>query len=203
MSGGLLIVLEGIDGSGKSTLARNIEAALQAKGYQTILTREPTDGPHGAKIRALAERGERDGITPQEEFQLFHEDRKEHVAKVVQPALASGAVVIQDRSYFSTVAYQSLRGLDGAWILKESESVAPKPDVLLVVDVPVETALERISKSRGTPRDDFERADALRKIRETFLGFEGAVVIDGLGAIKTVEEHALRAILPKLWGEHQ
>ena len=177
---GVLIVLEGIDGSGKTTLARNLAAALAAEGHEVVSTREPTDGPYGKQIRALAASG-RHGVTPEQELELFMADRRQHVAEVVRPALARGAVVVQDRSYFSTVAYQGERGLDRAELLALGEAVAPRPDVLLVVDLPAEAAVARIRAARDHGTDDFEAVDALARIREVFLGFEGAKVVDARG----------------------
>lgn len=196
---GLLIVLEGIDGTGKTTLARGLRDALQERGYRVVLTREPTDGPIGRRIRALAASG-RERVTPEEEFSLFHEDRRVHVEEVVRPALAEGDIVIQDRSYFSTVAYQGQRGLDRARLLAESESIAPRPDLLFVVDLPVEDALRRIERSRGSPTDDFEVASRLEEVRQVFLGFDGAIVLDGAQTAEAVLGAALTHVLRRLDG---
>jgi dTMP kinase len=194
---GVLIVLEGIDGSGKTTLARNLAAALAAEGREVVSTREPTDGPFGRQIRAIAAAG-RHGVTPQEELALFMADRREHVAQVVLPALARGAVVVQDRSYFSTVAYQGERGLDRAELLALGESVAPRPDVLLVVDLPAADAVARIHAARSHGQDDFEQVDALARIRQVFLGFEGARVVDARGAQGETLAQALAFVRPAL-----
>ena len=123
MSAGLLIVIEGIDGSGKSTLARGLAERLRALGRHVIETREPTDGPDGQKIRTLAASGQRDQISAEEEFALFHRDRTEHVKSLIRPSLAAGHVVIQDRSYFSTMAYQGQRGIPLKEIRQRSEEV--------------------------------------------------------------------------------
>ena len=187
---GTLIVLEGIDGSGKTTLARRIAAAVRAEGREVIETREPTDGPYGRKIREIAASG-RVGVTAEEELELFMADRRAHVAEVVRPALARGAVVIQDRSYFSTVAYQGERGLDRDRLLALGQSVAPTPDLLLVVDLPAEVAVERIRTGRGAALDDFEAVDALRRIRSVFLGFPGTTVVDATQPPEAVAEAAL------------
>jgi dTMP kinase len=175
---GFLLVLEGIDGSGKSTLARGLAKIFESRGREVVMTREPTDGPFGKKIRALAATG-RDAVSAEEEFQLFHQDRIAHVRELVRPSIARGAIVIQDRSYFSSVAYQGERGLDRDRLLRESESIAPKPDALVVVDVPASVAVTRIKSSRGGGQDDFEAEQALDRIRQVFLGFSGAQVVDG------------------------
>jgi dTMP kinase len=193
VTAGKLIVLEGIDGSGKTTLARGIADRLRARGREVVSTKEPTDGPIGQRIRALAATS-REAISAEEEFRLFHEDRIAHVTELVRPSLAAGAIVVQDRSYFSTIAYQGERGLDRDRLRAISESVAPKPDVLLVVDVPAELALERIEVSRNAKRDDFEKLESLRRIREVFLALPGAIVLDGRAAPEVLLDEALVAI---------
>lgn len=197
MGRGFLLVLEGVDGSGKTTLARSLAQVLSARGYEVVSTREPTDGPYGRQIRALAATG-RGAVTAEEELQLFHQDRQAHVAQVVRPALDRGAVVIQDRSYFSTIAYQGERGLDRSQILRQSQAIAPAPDLLLVVDVPAEVAVERIRVSRGAAPDDFEGQQALARIREVFRGFREAVVLDGREAPEVVLAQALQILEPLL-----
>lgn len=189
----VLIVVEGIDGSGKSTLAAGLAAMLRARGRSVLTTCEPTDGPIGQRIRALAKSG-RSAVTAEEEFQLFHQDRLAHVRDRVRPALAAGTIVIQDRSYFSTVAYQGERGLDRARLLALSEAIAPKPDVLLVVDVPVDVALARIARSRGAAPDDFEKKESLERVRQVFLALPGAAMIDGTAPPEEALKTAARII---------
>lgn len=119
---------------------------------------------------------------------------------VVRPALARGEVVVQDRSYFSTVAYQGERGLDRNELLASNLSLAPAPDVLLVVDVPAELAAERIRSTRGFT-DDFEAVEALRRIRDVFLGFPSARVIDATGSPDATLALAIAAVegaIPRL-----
>jgi dTMP kinase len=191
---GRLIVIEGIDGAGKSTLQRGLAESLRARGRTVLCTKEPTDGPLGQRIRALARDG-RGSVSPEEELALFHEDRRQHVQEVVRPALERGEVVIQDRSFHSTVAYQGERGLDRAELWAKSLEIAPLPDLLLVVDLPAEVALERIRKNRAGA-DDFEQLDGLRRIRSTFLGFPGALVLDGTLPPETLLDAAEAALRP-------
>ncbi|MCX7017301.1 MAG: dTMP kinase, partial [Candidatus Sumerlaeota bacterium] len=123
---GLLVVLEGIDGTGKSTQARRLAEALEARGHTTRVLREPTDGPHGSELRRMAREGRTD---PQRERALFIADRREDVERNIRPALARGEIVVMDRYYFSTVAYQGARGLDPDELRAENEAFAPKPDL--------------------------------------------------------------------------
>lgn len=191
-------MIEGIDGAGKSTLQRGLAEHFRGQGRTVLCTKEPTDGPLGQRIRALARTG-REGVSAEEEAALFHEDRRQHVATVVRPALARGEIVIQDRSFHSTVAYQGERGLDRGALLAESLRIAPVPDVLLVVDLPPEVALERIRRSR-TGADDFERLEGLERVREVFLGFPGALVLDGTLPEPALLEVAKRLIDPVIPG---
>src|SRR5690606_35569687 len=105
---------EGIDGSGKTTTARRIAETLSAAGYHAKYLREPTDGPHGRKLRELmTQPGERD---VQEEFRLFLLDRREDVDQHIDPLLQAGGIVCIDRYYISSMAYQGALGLDPAHI---------------------------------------------------------------------------------------
>ncbi len=161
---GVLVVLEGIDGAGKSTQLRRLKEALERDGVEVIADREPTDGPHGRRLRASAVEGR---LGPQEELDLFIADRREHVAQVILPALASGKVVLLDRYYFSNAAYQGSRGLDWEEILRVNEEFAPVPDLLLWLDLPPEASASRI-EGRGMEVNAFEHRDHLERCREIF-----------------------------------
>lgn len=163
---GLLIAIEGIDGAGKSTLARHLAQRLDAAGLATRSTHEPTDGPFGRRLRASAQRGRLDAT---EELALFLQDRAQHVTKLIQPALDQGAIVITDRYYFSTIAYQGARGLDPREIRARNEAIAPPPDLLVLCDLPIDLALERIERHRGDIPNAFEHRDALTRCRDLFL----------------------------------
>jgi len=175
VTAGRLVVIEGIDGGGKSTLARGLVASPELGHREVVATREPTDGPEGHRLRTAAARGER--FAPREELDLFFADRRRHVTEVVEPALARGAIVVQDRSFFSTAAYQGLRGFDRSQILRDSRAFAPEPDVLLVVDLPVEVALAR-AEARGRT-DAFEDPESLQDIRAFFGALDSARRLDG------------------------
>ena len=189
---GRLLAFEGIDGSGKSTQARKLAEYLRAQGREVLLTREPTDGPWGRKIR---EARFKERLSPEDELHAFIEDRKQHVTEEIAPALARGAVVIIDRYYYSTAAYQGARGLDPQQLLATNRAFAPKPDVVVLVDVTPEQALQRIS-SRGERQDLFETKAALTAVRENFLQLSKEphfVVVDGAGDEATVFQRVLRA----------
>ena len=162
---GLLIVLEGIDGSGKSTLVRGLAAWLRERGREVVTSREPTDGPHGTALRQSAKTGR---LSINDEFNLFLKDRTEHVATLISPALDRGAVVILDRYYFSTAAYQGARGLDPRAIIAANEKFAPVPDLILLLDIDPAAGSARIH-SRGDAPDDFESLGYQREVRRIFL----------------------------------
>lgn len=163
---GRLIVFEGVDGAGKSTQIRRLDALLRARGATTRLSREPTDGPDGARIRSAAARHER--LPPDEELRLFIEDRRAHVRDLILPALAAGQVVLLDRYFPSTVAYQGARGHDADALLDLNRAFAPDPDLLLIFDLPPEVGLARIRDKRQQQADDFEIPDLLRHSRAIF-----------------------------------
>ena len=123
---GKLIVIEGIDGSGKSTLAENLSQALSKLGHDCVRLKEPTNGFWGQKIRTMLTQHQE--ITPEQEFEWFLNDRKEDVVNNILPSLQNGKIVILDRYYFSSVVYQSIRGIDRNTILKANTAFSPLPD---------------------------------------------------------------------------
>jgi dTMP kinase len=197
LSGGavaVLIAFEGIDGAGKSTQIARLARWLEERGREVVTTREPTDGPWGQKIRVAAQSGR---MAPADELAAFIADRRDHVAAVIAPALAAGKVVLIDRYYISTAAYQGARGLDPAEIVA-AHDFAPAPDLVLIFDLPPAVGLERLRR-RG-PADLFEIEDELARVREIFLNLEIAnkVVIDAArpaGEIAADIERRVGAVL--------
>ncbi len=164
----MFIVFEGIDGTGKSTQVNLLAEALRAQGREVITSKEPTDGPHGSRLRDSAETGR---LSPQEELDLFHLDRKEHVESLIKPALARDAVVILDRYFFSTMAYQGIRGFDPLEIRKTNEEFAPLPDFVFVLELNLDTALDRIGVRDGQA-NEFEQREALQQCHNIFASLE-------------------------------
>lgn len=183
--GGLLIVLEGIDGTGKSTQAKRLGEWFISQGREVVLSREPTSGPWGRKLRETAATGR---LSPEDELQYFLNDRRQHVEELITPSLAAGKVVILDRYYFSTMAYQGARGFDPTEIRRKNEAFAPAPDLLLIMDLDVDTSLERIG-ARGDTANEFEKRENLERCREIFLSIKGEPfvrVIDSSGSLDDV-----------------
>jgi dTMP kinase len=164
ISSGVLIAFEGIDGSGKSTQASMLGDWARGLGFEVVATKEPTSGTWGARIReSMFTRR----LSPDEELKCFVNDRREHVDSLILPALKRGALVIIDRYYYSTVAYQGARGLDPGAVLALNRDFAPIPDLVFLIDVEPKTGLERVSK-RGAGQDLFETLDELTKARQIF-----------------------------------
>jgi dTMP kinase len=168
---GRLIAFEGLDGSGKSTQISRLAQSLRQAGHDPVVTAEPTGGEFGRLIRAMAS-GRAPRVAPEEELRWFVEDRREHVASCIEPALATGRPVLTDRYFLSTVAYQGAAGLDPARILAESEAEFPIPDLVLLLDLDAETALERV-RARGAQLEGaFEARERLEKVASIFRQVE-------------------------------
>ncbi len=180
---GFLLILEGIDGAGKSTLLRALAAHLRARGLTVTTSREPTDGPHGTALRHSARTGR---LSLADELDLFLKDRAEHVTTLIQPALQRGEVVILDRYYLSTAAYQGARGADPAEIIARNEAFAPQPDLVLLLDIDPLGGTGRILH-RGDQPDDFEAVTYLARVREIFLSLPQPF-IRRINATRPVEE---------------
>jgi dTMP kinase len=193
MNPGLLIVIEGIDGTGKSTQARRLGEWFEKHGREVVLSREPTDGPWGRKLRESAATGR---LSPQDELEYFLNDRRQHVDEKIRPALAAGKVVILDRYYFSTMAYQGARGFDPVEIRRLNEEFAPVPDLLLILDLDVDTAHQRIGH-RGDSTNEFEKHESLTRCRGIFLSLKDeqfARVIDSSGTLDEVAARIREAV---------
>ncbi len=165
---GLLVVVEGVDGAGKSTVLRDLSEHCRSRGLAVTVSREPTDGPHGRRLRASATEGR---LALEAELDLFVRDRRDHVHSLIQPALNRGEVVLLDRYYLSTAAYQGARGADPEAVLALNESFAPVPDLVLLLDLDPLISLERI-QARGGGTDAFERLEALEAVRRIFLSIQ-------------------------------
>ena len=162
----MLVAFEGIDGTGKSTQIRLLAESLRDMGHNVQVTREPTDGPVGQRIRELfTSRAE---VSQEEELELFLADRRQHVAEVIKPALSAGRIVLTDRYYLSTAAYQGAAGLDPAEIIRRNEQFAPVPDLVLLLVVPPALGVKRIRTLRGESLNAFEQEKELKKVAEIF-----------------------------------
>ena len=191
---GRLLAFEGLDGCGKSTQVAALARALEQAGHELIATREPSDGPAGRRIRSMARSGQR--VAPEEELRWFVEDRRAHVAEVIRPALASGRLVLTDRYYLSTVAYQGARGLDAAMILADSEAEFPLPDLAILLEIEPEVSLARVG-DRGEPLDAaFEQREFLERVAANYRALDRPylVRVDARGSEDAVHAAVVRCV---------
>lgn len=163
MSSGAFIVLEGLDGAGKTTIAKKLCGDLEKIGLGVLYTYEPTDSE---VVRAVRDQYSafRD---PYVDALAFALDRLIHVKRDILPALNKGLVVISDRYYYSSVAYQSAYGADMEWVL-EVNKYALSPDIAIYLDVDPEVSLQRRA-GLASRFPEFERAELLERVRSIYL----------------------------------
>lgn len=166
---GKFITLEGMDGAGKSTHIPNIIELLKARGFEVVSTREPGGTSLGERLRELLLH---ESMNPETETLLMFAARREHIAQVIEPALARGAYVLSDRFTDATFAYQSagkgvlpskIRELE-AWVQEGLQ-----PDLTLLFDVPVSVSIDRLASARAPDKFERESQDFFEKIRASYL----------------------------------
>jgi dTMP kinase len=200
---GKFITLEGGEGTGKSTQAKRLAEALKKRGLSVVTTREPGGSLGAEQIRKLLVEGEPGRWDAMTETLLMFAARADHVAQTIKPALAKGAWVICDRFTDSTYAYQGVgRGVPRE-VIRRIESVALmefKPDFTLILDLPVETGLERAGARRGN-ENRFEKFDTAfhKKLRKAFQDIANrsatrCTTIDAGGTEEEVAEQIWKAV---------
>jgi dTMP kinase len=169
---GRFITLEGGDGAGKTTLARSLAQALQAKGRDVVVTREPGGSPGADEIRKLIVEGPPDRWSSLSEALLFSAARNDHLERTIRPALARGAWVICDRYLDSTIAYQVIgRGLPETVFAALRDLIgAEAPDLTLMLDIDPAIGLKRAA-ARGGPQGRYEAIEQgfHARVRQGFL----------------------------------
>ncbi len=193
------VTLEGIEGCGKSTQARRLAEAL---GDRVLLTREPGGTPLGQGIRALLLDAAHLHVVPEAEVLLFFADRAQHVREVLRPALAEGRLVISDRYLDSSLAYQGhgrRLSLELLQAVAELATGGLRPDLSLLLDLPVEAGLARLAGRGAANRLDAEPREFHERVRE---GYERLVQadpgrwarVDARGTEDAVTERLLQAL---------
>lgn len=192
---GTFVVFEGGEGSGKSTQARRL-----AEQRGALLTRQPGGSEIGARIRELLLSPDTEGLDARAEALLMAADRAQHVAQVIEPALAAGQDVVCDRYVASSLAYQGAGrelGIEAVLALSQFAVDGLYPDVVFLLDVPVEVSRRRV----GGEQDRLEREadDFHSRVRSAFLGFaeshsEQWVSIDGTLSKALVQEQISSAM---------
>lgn len=204
MEKGKFIVLEGIDGSGKSSQTGPLMERLRALGIPCRDTREPTGGPVGSLIRQIFT----GRVTADNRViaALYAADRIDHLVNEVDgllSAIDSGVTVVGDRYYFSSYAYHSV-DVDMDWVIEANALSAQllRPTLTVFLDVPVDTALERIRQNRFV-EEIFDQEDRLRKTRELYFrafdrlkDVEKVAVVDGSGTQDEVVGRIWDAVKP-------
>jgi dTMP kinase len=190
---GIFIVIEGIDGTGKSTQANLLRDAFLRAGRDVVVSREPTDGEYGRQLRESASRGRH---SPEQELDLFVKDRTQHVENLIKPALAEGKVVILDRYFYSTLAYQGARGVDIPSLRADMERRFPIPDAVFVLDMDPAVSRKRIAQSRGEHPNEFESPEGLLRARAIFQSLTDPYVthIDATGSKPEVHAVIVNAL---------
>jgi dTMP kinase len=202
---GLFLAFEGGEGVGKTAQARLIAIWLREQGYDVVATHEPGATKIGMRLRALLLDTAHAGMSPHCEALLYAADRAEHVAKVIDPALERGAVVITDRYIDSSLAYQGAgRGLTAADIarLNSWATEGREPDLTILLDMDPEEGLSR--RARSADRLEAEPLDFHRRVRAGFLMLARArpdhyLVLDAaapLGEITEQIKDRIREVLP-------
>jgi len=170
---GQFITVEGIEGVGKTTNIEFIQQRLLAAGKDVVVTREPGGTPLGEAIRGLLLDPEYTGMDSSCELQLMFAARAEHLARVIRPALDKGQWVLCDRFTDATYAYQGGgRGIDTGVIARLEELVQGdfRPDLTLLLDVPVEIGLARASERGKLDRFEQEKVEFFERVRQAYLG---------------------------------
>ena len=166
---GKFITLEGMDGAGKSTHISNIIQILQAQGHEVISTREPGGTALGEKLRELLLH---ENMHPETETLLMFAARREHIDRVISPALVRGTYVLSDRFTDATYAYQcGAKGVPASKIqlLEQWVQSDIQPDITLLFDVPVEVSLDRLATARSPDKFERENAEFFTRIRHAYL----------------------------------
>lgn len=192
---GKFIVFEGLDGSGQSTQANLLAEFLENKGFSVLTTKEPTlDSAAGKLIREALDGKKK--IPPRKLQELYAEDRRKHLNKVIIPNLKKDKVVISDRYCFSSFAYGRLEApLD--YLLKINDKFL-MPDLVFFMDTQPETAVLRIEK-KGKKKTFFEKKEKLKKVyqnyKKIFKKFKNVIIINGEKSIKEAHRQIVKNII--------
>ncbi len=184
---GVFIVVEGIDGAGKTLHSRNLCFQLHKKEFDVRCTAEPSENFIGRLVRE--EFLHRRKIAPEVETLLFAADRFQHIRNEVSPMLKQGCIVVSDRYYYASIAYQGAQGVDTEWI-RCINNFAPKPDLAIYLDVPADVALSRIHRSKSV----MEEIELEKKVREIYLDLakkNELTYLDGNRSIEIVDKEML------------
>ena len=203
---GYFISFEGIDGSGKSTQIQRLADFLRSLRFDIVVTREPGGSVGGEEIRKLLLQGDVDRWSAETEILLFTAARRDHLERIILPAMKNGQIVICDRFTDSTRMYQGMRGpkLKKLVDMLDKEVIGHDPDLTILIDIDPEIGLRR-AKSRETVEERFEDfgLELQKKMRKGFLDlskqFSNRIsVIDGLQSEDKVSKEICSIVKAKL-----
>jgi dTMP kinase len=165
----LFIVFDGLDGSGKGEMIERLSEYLDKKGkYNILITKEPTDGEYGKQIKEILKKEKNAKQGAELCLKLFVKDREKHLKKEIEPFLKQpNSIVICDRYYYSTIAFQHTQGIAIEKIITENMPFRT-PDITFILDLPADIALERIHE-RGEEKEKFEQLAFMKELRQNFL----------------------------------
>ena len=199
------VAFEGIDYAGKGTQIALLQPWLARRYYTPINLFEPTYGQYGKAIRK--EIVELTHSSTSRQTDLLTEDRRQHVRYKIQPLLDFVRrhpffLIVQDRCYFSAPAYQGSGKACMLSMLKAQQKIAPPPDIVFLIDLPVDDAIERQVQS-GLPATLFERKETLERVRQNYLliaaEFRSTIkLIDGRGAPECVNRRITKILAKEL-----
>lgn len=158
-----LVTVEGPEGSGKTTFALHLREELISSGYDVVFTREPGGTPLGERVRTFLLGEESKDVDPLSEALFYAAVRREHVVRVIRPALEAGRVVLVDRFVDSSLVYQGMvrgAGVERVRAINEVVLEGLWPSLTFYLDLPVEEALERLTRDKGRVYSRFDRLDA-------------------------------------------
>ncbi|MBM3120594.1 MAG: dTMP kinase [Chloroflexi bacterium] len=202
----LFITLEGPDGGGKSTQARLLVEHLTARGLPALLTREPGGTPIGDQIRRTLMDLGNTGMHPRSEILLFSASRAQIVHQVIRPRLEAGGVVVCDRFYDSTLAYQGYgHGLDLAALraITDFATGGLRPDLTFLIDLPAEDGLRRRRRGGQWNRLDAYDLAFHQRVRQGYFDLAAAepdrwVTVDATRPVEAVQSEIRRVVEARL-----
>ena len=192
---GYFITFEGVEGCGKSTQAKLLAEHLKKKGYNVLLTREPGGPKISEQIRTILLNAENTEMLPETELLLYMASRSQHTGEWILPALSNDFIVISDRYYDSTIAYQgAARSIDMDVIKRITDyaTYGLTPDITFLIDIPAELGLSRIAPDEAD-RLEKESIEFHKKVRNGFLLLSKLqskrfFVINGQNSIKDISD---------------
>lgn len=205
---GFLITLEGIEACGKTTQAKSLFDFFSSKGIDAIITYEPGATNIGSKIRSILLSIKNKNINPYTELFLYLADRAQHLNEIIYPNYQKGKIIICDRYYFSTLAYQGLtRGIELKTIIY-LHSLIPfylKPNITFFLDIPIEEAIKRMTHRLNKEKENLlvrfekENYDFHKRVREAYLFLQQKypnkiIIIDGMEAPHKITENIINIL---------